>query len=97
MLAPIRIDAFSSLISQALSSPASSEAPGVVPITRNFLACPPTGRYFSPALPSDCFAIDLPGRATSPGEGLPILFCLSLREWPRLPFTARIERPHPSQ
>ena len=27
-------------------------------------------RAFSPALPSDCFAIDFPGRAVSPGEGL---------------------------
>jgi hypothetical protein len=26
---------------------------------------------FSPALPSDCFAIDFPGRAISPGEGSP--------------------------
>ena len=25
---------------------------------------------FSPALPSDCFAIDFPGRAISPGEGI---------------------------
>ena len=25
-------------------------------------------------------------------EGLPIFLCLSWREWPRLPFTARIER-----
>ena len=35
------------------------------------LTRPPTGRYFSPALPSDCFAIDFPGRAISPGEALP--------------------------
>jgi hypothetical protein len=34
------------------------------------LTRPPTGRYFSPAPPSDCFAIDFPGRAMSPGEGL---------------------------
>ena len=27
---------------------------------------------FSPALPSDCFAIDFPGRAIYPGEGLPM-------------------------
>ncbi len=33
----------------------------------------PTGRYFSPALPSDCFAIDFSGRVSSPGEGRPIL------------------------
>ena len=33
-----------------------------------FLIYPPTGRYFSPALPSDCFAIDFPGHAISPGE-----------------------------
>ena len=30
---------------------------------------PNPGRYFSPALPSDCFAIDFPGRAICPGEG----------------------------
>ena len=35
------------------------------------LSHPPTGRYFSPTLPSDCFAIDFPRRAISPGEGLP--------------------------
>ncbi len=34
----------------------------------NFFTRPPTGRYFSPALPSDCFAIDFPGHAISPGE-----------------------------
>ena len=37
-----------------------------------FLTRPPTGRYFSPALPSDCFAIDFPERTISPGEGLPV-------------------------
>jgi hypothetical protein len=31
---------------------------------------------FSPALPSDCFAIDFPGRAMNPGEGLPIFLTL---------------------
>jgi len=41
------------------------------PTARNFLTRPPTGRHISPALPSDCFAIDFPGRAISPGEGLP--------------------------
>jgi len=56
------------------------------------LTRPPTGRYFSAALPSDCFAIDLPGRASSPGEGLQI-FHFALREIARLSFTARIERP----
>ena len=59
---------------------------------RDILTRPPTGRYFSPALPSDCFAIDFPERAISPSEGLPILYTRYLREWPRLPFTARIER-----
>ena len=44
-----------------------------VPTARYFLTRPPTDRYFSPALPSDCFAIDLPGHAISPSEGLPIL------------------------
>jgi len=33
------------------------------------LTRPTTGRYFSPALPSDCFAIDFPGRAIFPGKG----------------------------
>jgi hypothetical protein len=47
---------------------------------------------FSPALPSDCFAIDFPGRTISPSEGLPIPYNFPLGEWPRLPFTARIER-----
>jgi hypothetical protein len=47
---------------------------GVLSIARNFFTRPLTGRYFSPALPSDCFAIDFPRRASSPGEGLPILF-----------------------
>ena len=32
---------------------------------------------FSPALPSDCFAIDFPGRAIGPCEALPILATLS--------------------
>ena len=35
----------------------------------NFLTRPPNGRYFSPALPSDCFAIDFPGCAINPSEG----------------------------
>ena len=36
------------------------------------LSHPPTHwQIFSPALPSDCFAIDFPRRAMSPGEGLP--------------------------
>ena len=65
----------------------------MVSVTRDFLTCPCTGRYFLPALPSDCFAIDSPSRAMSPSEGLHPLH-LSLREWPRLPFTARIERAH---
>ncbi len=55
------------------------------PIARNFLTRPPTGRYFSPALPSDCFAIDFPGLANSPGEGFPILSTLPLEEWPGCP------------
>ena len=38
----------------------------------SFFTRPPTGRSFSPALPSDCFAIDFPGRASYPGEGLPL-------------------------
>ena len=58
---------------------------------RSFLTRPPTGRHFSPALPSDCFAIDsrdVPLARRGPSNPL----YLSLREWPRLPFTARIER-----
>jgi hypothetical protein len=31
------------------------------------------GATFSPARPSDCFAIDFPRHAISPGEGLPIV------------------------
>ena len=46
--------------------------PDESPTARNFLTLPPTGRHFSPAPPSDCFAIDFPRRAISPGEGLPI-------------------------
>ena len=53
---------------------------------RNFLTRPPTGKYFPPALPSDCFAIDLPGRASSPGEGLPR---------PRVARAQEINRLHP--
>jgi hypothetical protein len=34
----------------------------------NFFTRPPTGRYFSPALPSDCFAIDFLGHIISLGE-----------------------------
>ena len=34
----------------------------------------PLADIFLPALPSDCFAIDFPRRAISPGEGLLILF-----------------------
>jgi len=41
---------------------------------RSFLTHPPSGKYFSPTLPSDCFAIDFPWRASSPGEGLPTLY-----------------------
>ena len=33
---------------------------GMIPTARGFLTRPPTGRYFSPTLPSDCFAIDFP-------------------------------------
>ena len=47
------------------------------PTARNFLTRPPTGT---------------PRRAISPSEGLPDSLYL-LGEWPRLPFTARIERP----
>ena len=43
----------------------------MLPTARGFSTRPSTGRYFSPALPSDCFAIDLPGRAICPSEGLP--------------------------
>jgi hypothetical protein len=61
------------------------------------LSHPPTHwQIFFPALPSDCFAIDFPGRASSPGEGL--LFSslhhhtFSPRGVAGLSFTARIER-----
>jgi hypothetical protein len=39
------------------------------------LSHPPTHwQIFLPALPSDCFAIDFPGPASSPSEGLSILY-----------------------
>jgi hypothetical protein len=56
---------------------------------------------FSPALPSDCFAIEFPGRAISQGEGLPILFtslqgsgqgCPLLRASNEHRFTVRVLR-----
>ena len=50
------------VISSGMGTDGSSTA-------RSFLTRPPTGRHVSPALPSDCFAIDFPGRAISPGEG----------------------------
>jgi hypothetical protein len=40
------------------------------PPAHSFLTRPPIGRHFSPAQPSDCLAIDFPGRAISPGEDL---------------------------
>jgi len=67
----------------------------------DLLTRPTIGRYFSPALPSDCFAIDFPGRAISPGEGLPILFtslqgngqgCPLLRASNEHRFTVRVLR-----
>jgi len=65
-------------------------------MARNFLTRPPTGRYFSPALPSDCLAIDFPRRAISPGEGLlfPSLHhhTFSPKGAAGLSFTARIGR-----
>jgi hypothetical protein len=44
------------------------ERPRLPFTARNFLTRPPTGRYFSPALPSDCFAIDFHGHAISLSE-----------------------------
>ena len=41
-----------------------------LPLSAAFSPALPIGRYFLPALPSDCFAIDFPRRAMSPGEGL---------------------------
>jgi hypothetical protein len=40
------------------------------PPAHSFLTRPPIGRHFSHAQPSDCLAIDFPGRAISPGEDL---------------------------
>jgi hypothetical protein len=75
---------------------AFSEAAGVVSTARNFLIRPPTGRYFLTALPSDCFAIDFPGRASSPGEGLLLPYLHHHTFSPKgvagLSFTARIGR-----
>ena len=68
------------------------------PPAHSFLTRPPIGRHFSPALPSDCLAIDFPGRAISPGEDL--LFpplrhhTFSPKGVAKLSFTARIERAH---
>ena len=60
----------------------------------NFLARPPTGRYFLPALPSDCFAIDFPGHAISPSEGQSDIPHFALRGAAKLSFTACIDRAH---
>ncbi len=66
------------------------------PPAHSFLTRPPIGRHFSPAQPSDCLAIDFPGRAISPGEDL--LFpplrdhTFSPKGVAKLSFTARIER-----
>jgi hypothetical protein len=48
----------------------------------------PLRATFSPAQPTT----GTPRLALSPSEGPPILYTY-VREWPRLPFTARIERP----
>ena len=66
------------------------------PPAHSFLTRPPIGRHFSPAQPSDCLAIDFPGRAISPGEDL--LFpplrhhTFSPKGVAKLSFTARIKR-----
>jgi hypothetical protein len=70
--------------------------PDESPTARNILTRSPTGRYFSPALPSDCFAIDFPGRAISACEGL-LFHSLQHHTFPPkgvagLSFTARIGR-----
>ncbi len=68
------------------------------PPAHSFLTRPPIGRHFSPAQPSDCLAIDFPGRAISPGEDF--LFpplrdhTFSPKGVAKLSFTARIERAH---
>ena|SRR5437660_9449825 len=59
----------------------------------NFFTRPLTGRHFSPAPPSDCFAIDFPGRAISPCEGLLFSLLPHLKEEGRWSLPARIERP----
>ena len=73
------------------------DGPDESPTVRVLLTRPPKGRYFPPALPSDCCAIDFPGRALSPGSGLQFATPL-FREWPRPPFPARnnLTRPTPS-
>ena len=75
----------------------SSQQPGRLSSTaRDFLTRPPTGKYFSPALPSDCFAIDFPRRAMSLGEGLLFPsqrhYAFSPKGVAGLSFTARIGR-----
>jgi hypothetical protein len=64
---------------QGRSELSLSGVAGMIPTARNVLTRPPTGRYFSPALPSDCFAIDFPGRAICLGEGL-LVFPISPSE-----------------
>jgi hypothetical protein len=67
------------------------------PTARGLFTRPPTGKYFSPALPSDCFAIDLPGRAISPSEG-PLIFFTSLGgSGQGCPSLRASNAPHPSQ
>ena len=58
------------MVFQACSCTLPSDGPDESPTVRCVLTRPPTGRYFSPALPSDCFVIDFPRRAISSGEGL---------------------------
>jgi len=57
--------------------PCPIDDPNESPAARNVLTRPPTGT---------------PRRASSPGEGPSYSLYLSLGEWPRKPFTARIER-----
>src|SRR6266850_796798 len=65
----------------------------MIPTARNVLTRPPSGRYYSPALPSDCFAIDFPGRAICPGEGLLVFPTSPSGEQPDCP-SLRASREH---
>ena len=69
-----RLAALSSPLSSFISPPREG---GLFGLPCAQLSHPPTHwQIFFTRPPSDCFAIDFPGRAISPSEGLPILYAL---------------------